>query len=735
MLSTRLTTTDNGVLSHDFIPENVRSLIERRTTGNKIFGKLEIIAPRNERADTDTYTDTAAATAAPRNVIACFLLDTSGSMQGPKIQHAIKTIKQLVEVLHSERKGKTIKHQPIHSWICLITFNSTANLIIPFQEITDETLPNINSHLDHIYSNGSTNYERGFQKQTEVLEEIIAKLEADAAAAATSTATATATTSTTQDHQSSEASAVGGRNPQRTPPQHYHVVRFFETDGDITEGSRNSQKLYEMMRNTTTTTTTGTETTTTTSLRLTFENVILGYGRDVELGCLKILASPYAASAAASTAASAANQNYNCSSLIPIINPEDIGWQVGEILFKVIMRFGFKVQVEISTSDDAATVELFEYQTHQWSSSTTLHSMIHGENKSLYIQYTPADTPDDAPTAPPAVAPIHVKIKYENQFTGSTYTYELAHDIIRHQTPVLVPDLPTESVAAAAAASTIQTVTPLILGMIQIEIFKQFREIEAERYEKDTIVREAYKTLRMLNSIDAITRQSFPAIACQTLNLMTDAKVIIGLTTFRNQKEQNIILHARRICSAEQDIFNTGAKISRQYVDFEEDYEEDAIRVIKAYQANPNANANANPNANEDDGDEDGEEVADVLPSRIPTQCCDYMPTPFPGGGGASSTYYRNAASNRMAGSEVRTLCVQIALSKKKKEDITVEKLYERMRSSSYHHRDYYQDQDQDQDQDQYQDRTDEMFSSTPMDDEYTQRRMGMMRQISSSSS
>ena len=99
-------------------------------------------------------------------------------MRGTKIQHAVNTIKKFVEVLHSERNGKTIQHQPIHSWIYLITFNSRANLVIPFQEITDETLPIINEHLDHISTTGSTNYERGFQKQTEVLEEIIAKLQA-----------------------------------------------------------------------------------------------------------------------------------------------------------------------------------------------------------------------------------------------------------------------------------------------------------------------------------------------------------------------------------------------------------------------------------------------------------------------------------------------------------------------------------------------------------------------------
>jgi hypothetical protein len=730
MLSTRLTTTDKGVLSHDFIPENVRSLIERRTTDNKIFGKLEISAPRNETAAAAAAA-TGTAEVVPRNIIAGFLLDTSGSMQGTKIQHAINTIKQLVEVLHSERKGKTIGHQPIHSWIYLITFNSTANLIIPFQEITDETMPIINQHLDHIYVNGSTNYERGFQKQAEVLDEIIAKLNSEAeqySAATTATATTATATATTATEQ---YTAVGGRTPQRTPQrdpqrttQHYHVIRFFETDGDITEGSKNIQKLYEMMRKTTTSTSTDVTAAAppTGHPRLTFEDVILGYGTDVDLSCLKTLASPYAVTTAVA-AATNTNSSYNCSSLITIIRPEDIGWQVGEILFKVIMRFGFKIQVDISTTDDAATVELFEYQTHQWSSSTTLHSMIHGENKPLYIQYTPSSAAAAAANAAAANAAaatpttVNVKIQYENQFTGSTYTYELAHDI--RQKPILVPDLPV-----APTESTIQDVFPLILGMIQIEIFKQYREIEASRYDKDTIVREAYKTIRMLNSIDAITRLGFPAIACQTLNLMTDTKVIIGLTTIKTYKEQSIILHARRICSAEQDVFNTGANVSRKYVDFEEDYEEEAIRVIKAHKENP---TNAGGGGGNPEGEEEEEyEVSDAIPSRLPTMMTqDYMDTPFPGGGASRNA---NNHHHHMAGSEVRTLCVQIALSKKKKEDITAEKLYEQMWSrpgAAHHYRD--------QDQEDHADNADDMFSSTPMDDDYTQRRMGMMRQMSSS--
>jgi hypothetical protein len=114
--------------------------------------------------------------------------------------------------------------------------------------------------------------------------------------------------------------------------------------------------------------------------------------------------------------------------------------------------------------------------------------------------------------------------------------------------------------------------------MVQIEIFKQFREIEASgaggsKYDKDTIVREAYKTLRMLKSLNS----SEPA----AINLITDVKLIIGITAVKDPKEQQCLIHARRIASAQEDIFNTGADVSRKYVENEEDYEEVARDVIQ----------------------------------------------------------------------------------------------------------------------------------------------------------
>lgn len=662
MLSTRLTTTDNGIISHEFIPDNVRSLIERRTENNKIFGKLEILTPQIEAA-------TATATAEPRNLIAGFLLDTSASMSGTKIEHARDTIKKLVEVLHSERNGNTIEHQPFRSWIYVISFNSVANVIIPFQEITDETLPVINRQLDTIYASGSTNYAKAFQKQNEVLENIIARLNNPDQESATATATA----------------ATG----------QFHFIRFFETDGDITEGSSNTTLLYKMMRSVKTSATA-------TTARITYEDVILGYGTDVNLECLKKLASPYAP-----------ENDYNCSSLVTIIKPEDIGWQVGEILFKLIMRYGFKVNISIAAAtagDDAAKAELFEYQTHQWSASTTLHSFIHGDNKQIWIQYTPgAAAAADADATPR----VQLQIQYENQFTGETYRYQFAHEIQN----VVVDVVEVDTTPPPLSAAIIEKTITILNGMVQIEIFKQFREIESTRYDKDTIVSEAYKTMRMLKTIDAMTSTGFPTLSCQTLNLMTDVKVIIGLTTIENQQEQNIILHARRTCSAENEIFNTGATVSRKYVANEEDHEEEAKRVIKAA-----ANAdNADATAPTTDYVEDYYE-SDALPSRIASISTQLVPdetdTPFYRGGGFSQHHHHHHA-----GSEVRTLCVKIAIARANNEDVTAEQLYEQMRAAHHHHHDY------DECDAPY--LVDDTFSSTPMDDDYTQRRMGMMRRMS----
>jgi hypothetical protein len=523
------------------------------------------------------------------------------------------------------------------------------------------------------------------------------------------------------------------------------MIRFFETDGEITEGSKNIKKLYEMMRSTSAAAAAAAATTT----RITFEDYVVGYGTDVDLGCLKQLASPFPPTPPAETVEGGRNpqRNPHCSSLVTIIKPEDIGWQVGDILFKIIMRYGFNVQVSIAAASDGATAELFEYQTHQWGAETTLHSLIHGEKRPLWIQYTPSPSlpSTDAATASPPPPVVSVKIQYANQFTGESYTYQFEHDIHPTAPESAREEQDDDSSDVAASPDTIRTIMPLILGMIQIENLKQFREIEAARYDKDTIVREAYKTLRMLNSIDEIVRAGFPVIACQTLNLMTDAKLIIGLTTIQNQKEQHIILHARRICSAEQEMFNTGATVSRRYVPGEENHEEDAIRVINAAKAaaaaaNPD-DAQQHPHPHPDQEEHEyAEEMNDALPSRIPTFMPryntqdDFMDTPFAtdvcGGGPYNGNRRRNAIH---CGSEVRALCVRIATARNNQEDTSAEELYQQMQAQNrYGGCGQYDLGEYDDDAHCYHGAADETFSSTPMDDDYTQRRMGMMRQMSS---
>jgi uncharacterized protein YegL len=699
LFSTALTSVETNILDHHFIPENIRQLIFRRTENGKTFGKLEITAPAAPNiAETSPPP--------PRNIVACFLLDTSGSMEGEKHKQSINTIKQFAQIFHEERNGKTLTHQPIHAWICVISFNSVSEVIVPFQEITEETLPTIFSHLDHVLIGGSTNYESAFLKQKKVIGDIIEVLAADPA--------------------------------QRK----FHIIRFFETDGEITQGTNNIHMLYTLMRQTTGTAAQQEQQ----QLNFTFEDYVIGYGKDVDLKCLKQLASPTppplslplplssgqgfyrsTGAATAATAATATNE-YNCSSIITVVRPEDIGWQVGEILFKVIMRLAFKMKVSVASKDPAAGVaELFEYQTHQWSNETTFHSVIHNERKALYIQYTPAadNTTASAATATAAsTAPspeIIVSIQCENQFTGTKYKYEFLHQALSQSTfttPLLLqPD--DESITSAK-----KTVFPIIQGMIQIEIFKQLRELEAnsnKKYSKDVIVREAYKTMRMLKAIE--TNADFPqssssssSITSKTANLITDVKLIIGLTAVNDINEQRCIIHARRTASAEEDIFNAGADISRKYVENEEDYEDVASEVIQKRDGKKPLPHNDNDDQHDDDDDDD--DYNDSIPSRIAT-CM----TP--------SRHQRHHHTKKP--SILRLLCARIALSKIKNQDRSPETIYSEMKKESLHYGGHY-----DEDPSYHYTSTstqDNTFSTPSQDDEYTQRRMGMMRQMSTPSS
>jgi hypothetical protein len=697
MFTSKLSTVEANILSHNFIPDNVRPLVARRTEDGKTFGKLEIIAsPPDLVPISDKYP--------PRNLIAGFLLDTSGSMDGKKIIQAVNTIKQLAQTILEERNGKTLEHQPIHAWIYVISFDSTATIRIPFQEITEETLPGIISELDTIRVNGCTNYEVAFKKQTEVISEIILPFIAS--------------------------------DPEQ---RQFHVARFFETDGEITQGSRDIRWLYDAMRTTTATTDTDAATDTDADTvsdpqhrhhhNVTFEDYVIGYDTGIDLKCLKELASPTPPPSKAPEQHS--DECYNCSSLITVVRAEDIGWQVGEILYKQIMRVGIKLTVSVESKNPAEGVtELFEYQTNQWSNATTFHSIIHNERKALYVQFTPAAA---ATAATAATQPeIIVRVQCENQITGAKYTYEFFHQSASSSslTPLLLRTydsltLTERGLACTESDGAIQAVIPIIQAMIHIEIFKQFRELEGDNYDKDVIVREAYNTLRMLKAIGAKTNERFiHSIAPKTANMITDVKLIIGLTAINNVTEQHCIIHARRTASAEEDMFNTGVTASRKYVEDEEDHEPVAREIVERHQGM----RQQQQQQHQQDQEEEYDEVAsDCIPSRIAT-CMSPSPTT-----NNSHHHHHHRHKVQRNPSLVRLLCARIALSKLNNQDRTPQSIYDEMILESVHYGGEYNE-----DPSYFHTHhgpQDDVFSTPSQDDEYTQRRMGMMRQMSSPSS
>lgn len=693
MFSSKLSTVQADVLSHKFIPDNVRPLVARRTENGKTFGKLEIIAPPPDLVTrSDKYLT--------RNLIAGFLLDTSGSMEGAKITRAVNTIKQLAQIILEERNGKTLAHQPIHAWIYVISFDSTATVRIPFQEITEETFPGIISELDLIRTQGSTNYEVAFKKQTEVISEILQFIAADPA----------------------------GRQ--------FHLMRFFETDGEITQGRCEIWWLYDEMRRTNTTkTASGAQPQ---EYNVTFEDYVIGYDTGIDLKCLKDLASPTppsrvleqysdvvsetmaaaaeAADAAASeAAATATDAHYNCSSFITVVRPEDIGWQVGEILYKQIMRVGIKLTVSVESKNPADGVtELFGYQTNQWRTATIFHSIIHNERKALYIQFTPTT---NATTTQPEII---VRVQCENQRTCAKYTYEFFHQSASSSS-LMLPE-------QAESDRAIESVIPIIQGMLHIEVFKQFRELEGGNYDKDVIVREAYNVLRMLKAIGANTNERFTqSIAPKTANLITDVKLIIGLTAINNATEQHCIIHARRTASAEEDMFNTGVTASRKYVEGEEDYETVAREIIERHQTQRQQQEQLRQQEQEE---ECAELESDCIPSQIVSRIATCMSPPSNSSGGR----HRHHHVKRKP-SLVRLLCARIALSKLNNQDRTPHSIYDEMILESVHYGGEHNEDPSYFDTQHHPGPQDDVFSTPSQDDEYTQRRMGMMRQMSSPSS
>jgi hypothetical protein len=206
-----------------------------------------------------------------------------------------------------------------------------------------------------------------------------------------------------------------------------------------------------------------------------------------------------------------------------------------------------------------------------------------------------------------------------------------------------------------------------------------------------------------------------------------------------------MVIHDRRICSGEQEVFNSGATFSRKYVKDEEEFEEDAIRVINAAKTKTLAAATAaTTNATDHPLATDiilgpacalYEEFNDALPSRLPTfsHQDDYVDSVCGGRRNvAAAGAGAGAAASASYGSEIRALCVRIAVSRNKNEDTSAEELYQEMQKQQYGNGRYYQ-----YDPEEYvggggYDYQDDTFSSTPMNDDYTQRRIGIMRHVSS---
>ncbi len=546
---------------------------------------------------------------------------------------------------------------------------------------------------------GSTNYEVAFKKQTEVIRAILEVITTD---------------------------------PTR---RQFHIMRIFETDGEITQGTVDANWLYSEMRRTATTTDTA-------HLQLTYEDYVIGYGTNLDFKCLKTLASPTRPSDSVlqqrevlstveedepERSAAPEDAEYNCSSLVAVVRADNIGWQVGEIWFKTIMRLGFKLQVSVETSPaSSGVVELFEYQTHQWGRETIFHSIIHNERKQMYIQFTPA-TPD----AP--LPEILVRLRCENQFTGARYVYAFSHQLCESSSSLLPLGDGVCGLRCNAPDERVQVVIPIVQGMIQIEGFKAMRELERPQYHKDVIVREAYKLLRMLKSIAASTNTTSPAVAPMTANLITDIKLIIGLTTINNHTEQECLIHARRTTSAEQDMFNTGADVSRRYVENEEEYEEIAKEIIQKYDRQQQQQQQQQQQSGEQPEEEthiendriETDAPDDAIPSRIAT--CMATPVSRYGGGGAHANHHRKKPSI------VRILCARIALSKLHNQDKTPEQIYINMKQESGHYDGQYDEDPSNFHSSRLQDDcNDDTFSTPSQDDEYTQRRMGIMRQMSS---
>ena len=498
-------------------PSSLQSMIERRTN-EKLFGCLEITAPESDVLQQSSI-----------NYLVGIVADNSSSMQGDKMHHALETIKNLYQIM-SEKYNESQ-----HFWMYLITFNSKAKLVIPLTEITPATLPSILESLKTIQATGCTNYHAAFQLQNEVLDDIFKKMSSE---------------------------------------KPLHLVRFFLTDGEITEGPRNVHELYDMMRFFNTRSSTQ-------QLRLSTRDVVFGYGTGVQLECLQAL----------SAQRHPVSGETSCSSLVTIMKPADIGPKVGETVYGIFNMFGANVTVSINGGVAVAT-ELFDYrQKHQdqvWGSSILLSSINCGDSHRFLFQC-------------PSVQTCIVTIKWDNLFTGQSHSHECIHSM---HTMLMEP------------GKLLLQQTELVLGMIEIEISKQMMAAETKLVDPNQIVQNAYQTIRQLKELDATLSPDSEELKCHIIKLLTDARFIVGLTTINSHQEQKLAIWDRRICSGGNDVVNSGVDVARKYVPGEEDFETEAIEAIKEH---------VPTHDHESDFSYDGFEESDCL-SSVPTR----MPTAMP---------------------------------------------------------------------------------------------------------
>ena len=702
--------------------KDLKNIIARRSANGKRFGKLEITAQKSHNESTPVVVDVTE-TDEERNsktvhYLTAFVLDISSSMRGTKIIHAKNTIIKFLEVLATEAAEAAATN--IKTWFYLITFSDRANVAVSLQEVTEQTIGPMIATINKINVSGSTSYEAAFHCNSNYLRDIL-------------------------NSPTSFVSASASR-----PPKQLHIVKFFETDGDITSGCSNLATLYQVMhdqpmpheayKNT----------------LFTYEDCVFGYGADVDTKCLKTLAAPHPPKFQPMDTSATPDRPVvatHCSSFCSIGKPEDIGWQVGELLFKLITRCGALISVSVSHTDTEGPVvggrnpHLFEYQTHTWNNQTTLHSIAANETKTVFVQFDGT------------LQNFDNYIEMTDQMTGRRYKYKFRHEIT---------DTAATSPATTADNQQESDILSMILGMIQIEIFKLMREMEADStvYDADTLVAETYKMMRILKYIksgqilahhqqhhhqqhhqqqeqeqehqqDAPEPQPQPQPQPMTPemrwleNLITDAKVLIGLTTIRTKNEQLAIIHARRTSSAEREFFSTGQIAFSAYIEGEEIHEQAAKDAISDYKKKMQERSEGGDDA-EYQSYEQEEIENDCVPSRIVTATAashvhsqyDAIDTPYPGNHHTTHHHHHTTHHHK---SILRTLCARIAIAIENNEDITIEQMCQNV----FHGGEYIDDNDDYHHHHQHsQGGCNDTFSSIP-DDEHSNKRVRMMRQMS----